>query len=148
MKNNSQPPAAKCTCESTNTWHQAACDLVGRWAKERGNARGNGPVDLDGWGPHARARDPGRSEAEDVLADLIAVVDMVVQAAKEKVQGGGSLSPQESGTLANFGRVLTQAMQVKAARKPGEGDIDDDTLFKEARAIEKKYKHAAKQAPT
>lgn len=92
-----------------------------------------------------RARASGRTDPEDVMADLVAVVDMEVQRLKLKTEGNQPLSPGESATIANFGRVLTQLIQAKLQRKPEEEGLDDEELEAAAEGIRKKYKHAEKQ---
>jgi hypothetical protein len=95
----------------------------------------------------AAAMGPGRTEAEDVLADVVAIMDLDARRMKLKVEDGEYLTVSESQCLGNYARVLAQAIQVKQQRKPDEEGMDDEDLEEKAEAIRKKYKHAAKQAP-
>jgi hypothetical protein len=88
-------------------------------------------------GEAQRARASGRTDPEDVMADLVAVVDMEVQRQKKKVESGQQLNPGESATLANFGRVLTQLIQAKGERKKKgkEADMTEEELQAELKRI-------------
>jgi hypothetical protein len=93
----------------------------------------------------AAAMGPGRIEAEDVLADVIATMDLDARRMKLKAEDGEYLTVSESQCLGNYARVLAQAIQVKQQRRPGEEGLDDDEVAEKAEAIRKKYKHAEKQ---
>lgn len=99
----------------------------------------------------AAAMGPGREDAEDVLGDVIATMDLDTRRLKLKAEAGEPLSVGESQTLGNYVRSLSSAITAranagKATGRTREEDLTDDELNEREDQVRKKLEHARKQA--
>jgi hypothetical protein len=108
-----------------------------RWAKDDAAQRARAQK--------AAAMGPGREDAEDVLADVIAVMDLDTRRLKLKAETGEPLTVGESQTLGNYVRSLASAITARtnAKTKGKEEGLTDAELEEE---VKKAAERAAKQA--